>query len=115
MTGKTSNGWSIGLIEAVTARERARHATGSALDRTLVEPATNYFVARVQREFARGGAGFLTTSVIRNLDTALLKDELTSRAFVFGGDAYYFLDGKKDWVVTGEMSGSHVRGSADGD
>lgn len=111
VTGKTSNGWSIGLIEAVTARERARHATGSALDRTVVEPTTNYFVARVQREFARGGAGFLTTSVVRNLDTPLLQDELTRRAFVFGTDAYYFLDGKKDWVLTGEVSGSHVRGS----
>ena len=66
----------------------------------------------MQREFARGGAGFLTTSVVRDLDTPLLKDELTSRAFVFGGDAYYFLDSKKDWVLTGEMSGSHVRGSA---
>jgi len=112
VTGKTSNGWSIGLIEAVTASERARHVTGTALDRTAVEPTTNYFVARVQREFARGGAGFLTTSVVRDLDTSLLKDELTSRAFVFGGDAYYFLDSKKDWVLTGEVSGSHVRGSA---
>jgi hypothetical protein len=111
VTGKTSNGWSIGLIEAVTARERARHTNGSALDRTVVEPPTNYFVARVQREFARGGTGFLTTSVLRNLDTPRLKDELTSRAFVFGSDAYYFLDAKKDWVLTGEMSGSHVRGS----
>ena len=112
ITGKTSNGWSIGLIEAVTARERARHVTGAALERTVVEPTTNYFVARVQREFARGGAGFLTTAVARNLDTPLLKDELTSRAFIFGGDAYYFIDRKKDWVVTGDLSGSHVRGSA---
>lgn len=112
LTGKTSNGWSIGLIEAVTARERASHVTGLVRDRTLVEPTTNYFVARVQREFTRGGAGFLTTSVLRDLDTTLLKDELTSRAFVFGGDAYYFLDSKKDWVVTGDMSASHVGGSA---
>jgi hypothetical protein len=112
LTGKTSNGWSIGLIEAVTGRERARHVTGSTVFRTPVEPTSNYFVGRVQREFARGGAGFLTTSVVRDLDTTLLKDELTSRAFVLGGDAYYFLDAKKDWVVTGEMSGSYVRGSA---
>jgi hypothetical protein len=112
VTGKTSNGWSIGLIEAVTARERARSTTGSALQRTVVEPTTNYFVARVQREFTRGGTGFLTTSVFRDLDTASLKGELTSRALVFGGDAYYFLDAKKDWVLTGEMSGSHVRGSS---
>jgi len=112
LTGKTANEWSIGIVEAVTARERSHHVTGSVRDRTLVEPATNYFVARVQREFARGGVGFLTTSVLRDLETTLLKDELTSRAFAFGGDAYYFLDSKKDWVLTGKMSASHVQGSA---
>ena len=112
LTGKTSNGWSIGLIEAVTSRERVRHATGSVRDRTLVEPAANYFVARLQRDFTRGGAGFLTTSVLRDLNTTLLKDKLPNRAFVFGGDAYYFFDRKKDWVVTGELAGSHVSGSA---
>jgi hypothetical protein len=112
LTGKTSNGWSIGIIEAVTARESASHVTGALRDRTLVEPATNYFVARLQRDFTRGGVGFLTTSVLRDLNTPLLQDELTRRAFVFGGDAYYFFDSKKDWVVTGELSGSHVSGSA---
>jgi hypothetical protein len=111
LTGKTSNGWSLGLIDAVTARERAHHVTGAIRDRTLVEPTTNYFVGRVQREFARGGAGFLTTSVVRDLSTTLLQEELASRALVFAGDAYYFLDSRKDWVVTGEIARSHVVGS----
>jgi hypothetical protein len=73
---------------------------------------SNYFVARVQKEFARGGAGFLTTSVTRRLDTTLMKNELLSHAVVFGGDAFYFLDDRQDWVITGELSGSHVAGSA---
>ena len=112
LTGKTGNNWSVGIIEAVTAREHATHVTGLLRDSTLVEPATNYFVGRVQREFTRGGVGFLTTSVLRDLDTPLLTRELANRAFVFGGDAYYFLDSKKDWVLTGEVSASHVAGSA---
>ena len=112
LTGKTSNGWSIGVIEAVTARERAHHFIGLVRDSTLVEPASNYFVARLQRDFDRGGVGFLTTSVLRNLETPLLKDEFTSNAFVFGADAFYFFDSKKDWVVTGDLSGSYVSGSA---
>ena len=73
LTGKTGNNWSVGIIEAVTAREHATHVTGLLRDSTLVEPATNYFVGRVQREFTRGGVGFLTTSVLRDLDTPLLK------------------------------------------
>ncbi len=112
LTGKTSNGWSIGVIEAVTARERAHHFIGLVRDSTLVEPASNYFVARLQRDFDRGGVGFLTTSVLRNLETPLLKDEFTSNAFVFGADAFYFFDSKKVWVVTGDLSGSYVSGSA---
>jgi hypothetical protein len=111
LTGKTANGWSIGLIEAVTSRERAFQATGSARERTAVEPTTNYFVGRVQREFARAGAGVLTTSVVRHLDTPLLRDTLTRQAFVLGGDGYYFFDRQKEWVVTGKFSGSRVTGT----
>ena len=111
MTGKTAGGWSIGIIEALTGRERARMVNGVVSSRTAVEPLTNYFVARVQRDFSRGGAGFLTTAVNRRLDTAELTDLLPSRAFVFGGDAFYFFDRAKDWVVTGKMSGSRVSGS----
>ena len=113
ITGKTSRGWSVGIIDAVTDGERARVINGSVRSLSPVEPRTNYFVARVQREFNRGGAGFLTTAVNRRLETPELADLLASRAFVFGGDAYYFFDRAKDWVVTGKMSGSRVSGSAE--
>jgi hypothetical protein len=112
LTGKTSNGWSIGFIEAVTAPEHARHVDGTVSGQTLVEPMSNYLVGRVQREFERGGVGMLATSVLRDLDTTLLSDELTRRALVFASDAYYFLDSKKDWVVTGELGVSQVTGTA---
>jgi hypothetical protein len=111
LTGKTANGWSIGLLDAVTGRERAKILDGSLRSRTEVEPLTNYFVGRLKHDFSRGGAGLIATSVLRSLDTPLLKDLLTRRATVFGGDAFYFFDRKHDWVVTGKMSGSRVSGS----
>jgi hypothetical protein len=111
LTGKTSNGWSVGVVEALTGREHARHVTDAVRGSTLVQPLTNLFVGRLQREFARGGAGVLTTSVIRELDTPLLANELTRRALVIGGDAYYFLDSRKDWVLTGAASVSSVSGT----
>ena len=111
LTGKTANGWSIGLLDAVTSREHARILTGSVRSRTEVEPLTNYLVGRLKHDFTWGGAGLMATSVVRNLDTPLLKDLLTRRATVFGGDAFYFFDRKHDWVVTGKMSGSHISGS----
>src|SRR5258706_8547878 len=111
VTGKTANGWSLGVLNAVTGRGRARTVTGAVRGKTEVEPLTNYFVARLQHDFSRGGAGFLTTSVARSLDTPQLKDKLASRASVFGADAFYFFDHRHDWVVTGKLSGSRVTGS----
>jgi len=111
LTGKTANGWTIGVLEALTGMEKARVTTGVVRTRAEVEPRTNYFVARLLRDFGRGGAGFLTTSVLRDLQTPELRDQLSRRAFVFGGDAFYFFDRKKAWVVTGKMSGSRLSGS----
>lgn len=111
LTGKTANGWSIGLLDALTGREQARIVTGALRSRQTVEPRTNYFVGRLQRDLGRGAIGMLATSVVRNFETIELGDALASRAFVFGGDAFYFLDKKRVWVVTGKFSGSRVSGS----
>jgi hypothetical protein len=111
LTGKTANGWSIGVLEALTEAEQARVVNAGISTHVEVEPPTNYFVARLQHDFSRGGAGFLTTSVLRNLRTQELRDQLTSRATVVGADAFYFFDNKQDWVVTGKFSGSQVSGT----
>ena len=111
MTGKTPSGWSIGLIEAVTSRERARVITGGIASATDVEPLSNYMVARLLREVNRGGAGFLVTSTNRRLDTPLMESSMLGRSIVAGGDGYYYFDRNKEWVVTGKLSGSLVSGS----
>jgi hypothetical protein len=114
LTGKTRRGWSVGLLEAVTGREEARVLTSGVSSNTAVEPLTNYAVARMQREFAgRVGLGFITTAVNRQLDTPALQSSLTRSAYVFGTDAYVFLDHKRDWVLTGKMSGSRIDGTTD--
>jgi hypothetical protein len=114
LTGKTRNGWSIGFLEALTDSERARTRTGTTSSTTIVEPLTNYAVARVQREFrSRVGLGLLATSVNRQLDTPELRSALAHDAFVFGTDAYVFLDHKRDWVITGKLAGSYLQGTTD--
>ena len=45
VTGKTSRGWTVNFIDAVTAREFADTATGDARGRAEVEPLTNYLAA----------------------------------------------------------------------
>ena len=112
LTGKTRNGWSVGLLEAVTQRERAESVTADLSTRPVVEPFTNYLVGRLEREIGRRGAvGVLGTAVNRRMDSGTLTDLLPAHAYVLGADAHYFLDGRRDWVVTGRVAGSRVGGS----
>jgi hypothetical protein len=90
VTGRTSQGVTVGVMDALTDRERARfRPTGIASDSTLeVEPLANYFVGRLRKDF-RGGAtrvGTITTLVNRNLTTPDEVSRLRSNAQVVGLD-----------------------------
>lgn len=50
ITGKTRNGWTFGLVEAVTQREFADVVQENQSSTVEVEPLTNYLVARVLKE-----------------------------------------------------------------
>lgn len=114
LTGKTASGWSINFIEAVTSRESARVAAGGTHSRIEVEPLADYLAARVHRALGqRGGVGMIATAVVRDLDDPALSQRLASQAFVFGGDAHWFLNKGRDWVMTGGLSASVLRGSED--
>jgi Domain of unknown function (DUF5916)/Carbohydrate family 9 binding domain-like len=111
LTGKTTRGWSVGLIEAVTSEEQARVVTGPARTRLAVEPAANYFVGRLKRDFSRGGVGMIATSAVHALGNSELRNLLSRRSWVTGGDGYFFFDRKREWVVTGKLSRSRVTGT----
>jgi len=98
------------VLEAVTGREQARWATGDVRGTQEVEPLTNYFVLRAHRDRTRAGYGGLFTAVNRDLREAQLSSQLARSACVGGVDGYLFLDGRKDWVVSGRLAGSQVSG-----
>jgi hypothetical protein len=110
LTGKSASGWSVGVLEAVTGRERAQWADGAVRGRQEVEPLSNYFVLRAHRDRARAGYGALMTAVNRDLGDPLLAAQIASSAYVAGLDGYLFLDPARDWVVSGRVAGSHVAG-----
>jgi hypothetical protein len=112
VTGKTANGWSLGLLEAVTGREQARTAAGLTRNEVEVEPATNYLAARAHRDLGRAGVGLLATAVLRGDGTPALREQLARRAYVAGIDGFRFLDSKKNWVVTGRVALSRLDGDA---
>jgi hypothetical protein len=112
LTGKTAEGWSLNLIDAVTAREHADVAVGPIQQRTEVEPLTNYLAARVRRDVGqRAGFGMIATAVHRDLGDPSLASQLADRAYVAGVDGHLFLDRTRGWVVTSGLSGSHVAGT----
>lgn len=73
LTGKTSNGLSVGVIDAVTARvsTRIRNTFMDETELKTAEPMTNYTVGRLQKDFNGGKTiiGGMVTSTIRSLDT----------------------------------------------
>ena len=72
LTGRTGSGYQLGVLNAVTASERA---TADDIDGNRysqeVEPLTNYFVARARRTTNNGNltVGAMGTSVIRRFDS----------------------------------------------
>ena len=112
LTGK-SGGWSVGLLDAVTAAERARFTDDTAVQWTYVEPRTNYFAGRVVRELRAGNTsiGAFATSVRRDLETEDLAAALRSSAQVFGFDVNHAW-GDRSWAIDGSVAAGTVRGSA---
>jgi len=111
LSGKTRNGWSIGLLEAVTAEETARWAdAGGRRERIGVEPLTSYTVGRVIRDFRDGqsAVGAVFTATHRDIDDPNLAF-LNRSAYSGGFDARHrFMGGNAElraWIV-----GSHIRG-----
>ncbi len=113
LTGKRANGWSVGLLEAVTPRTWATVAdTAGPRSRDEVEPLTNYLVGRLRRDLGRGNTtiGVLGTAVHRDLDVAAL-DELRTAAYV-GGLDFYHRWGHNTYTIAASVGGSVLSGSS---
>ncbi|MBI5601417.1 MAG: carbohydrate binding family 9 domain-containing protein [Gemmatimonadetes bacterium] len=88
ITGRTGNGWTVGLLNATTRQEQARvqREDGSRTDVT-VEPLTNFLVGRLKRDFRRGNlvTGLYASSVTRRM-TDEFRPMLNNHSEMFGWD-----------------------------
>jgi hypothetical protein len=112
-SGKTSSGWTLGMLDAITAEEKAEVVDSSGVEhRDVVEPRTNYFVGRVAKDYRDGLTqfGIFGTAVNRSLPDNL--QWLRSAAYSLGGD-WSHRWANDMWGVSGWLVGSHVRGSAE--
>ncbi|MFL5542317.1 MAG: DUF5916 domain-containing protein [Longimicrobiaceae bacterium] len=89
VTGRTRGGLQVGLLDAVTRSERAlvQDSFGARFDQQ-VEPATNYFVGRLKKNFNGGNStvGAMASSVIRRFDNDVLEERLPGHAEALGVD-----------------------------
>lgn len=114
LSGK-AGGWSVGVLDAVTAREQGRYLDeGEAPGTAPVEPLSNYFAGRLTRELGDGDTqvgGFLT-AVHRDLSDPALAEMLNSSAYAAGVDVNHRW-GNRAWAFDFSLAASSINGSAD--
>ncbi|HKS25167.1 MAG TPA: DUF5916 domain-containing protein [Thermoanaerobaculia bacterium] len=109
VTGKLPGGWAIGVLDAVTAAERARFESGGVFGQQQAEPLTNYFVSRGTKEIGDGSRiGVLLTSVDRRLPEEL---SLLRKSALTGGVDGYTSFAQKAWILEGSAVMTRVTGS----
>ena len=110
-SGKTKNGWSIGVLESITANEFAtvRQVDGETR-KEIVAPLTNYFVGRAQKDFNKRNSfvGGIVTATNRNLAGNF--SELHNAAYTAGIDFQHNWN-NRDYYLEGNTILSHVKGS----
>ncbi len=112
LTGKTRDGLSIGVIESLTAEEKADVSRNGTKSAEVVEPMTNYFVARAQKDLNNNntiiGGMFTSTNRVINDDHL---DFLNTNAYTGGVDLTQYWKEKK-YYFTFKYAMSHIQGDS---
>ena len=111
LTGKTKDGWSVGFLESVTAREYADIRNHQNERSVEVEPLTNFAAGRLQKDFNNGNTmlGGMITAVNRDLRTEEL--EFLHRSAYSGGIDFVHKWKNKTWEINFSQYFSHVAGT----
>ncbi|EDP72475.1 hypothetical protein FBALC1_15277 [Flavobacteriales bacterium ALC-1] len=121
-SGKTKNGWAIGVLESITSKEYAEiklDTRDEFIDNLpdvgtkreeLVEPFTNYLVTRVQKDFNNRNSyiGGIFTATNRNLEDNL---EFLRKSAYTGGVDFRHNWKNRTYYVQGNLTLSKVNGS----
>jgi hypothetical protein len=113
LSGKTASGLSVGVLDSLTSRETADIDELGRRRAEVVAPFTNYFVGRARQDLRAGDSqvGLMATAVNRDLRAASV-GFLPSQAYAGGLDFFHYF-GKRDYLLEGNVLGSHLRGSAE--
>lgn len=110
LTGKTQSGLSIGVLDAVTAEENAVIDLNGQRREEVVEPLTNYFIGRVQKDYNEGNTaiGGMVTATHRDIKSEQLN--FLNKAAYSGGFDFRHQWNDKTYSFIMKGSFSHVEG-----
>jgi len=113
LTGKTSSGLSIGIMDAVTSKEFAEIDNLGDRRNIAVEPLTNYFIGRVKKDFNKGATtiGGMITNTYRNITDSHL--EFLNRKATTGGIDINHSWHNRSYILQFISIFSHISGSKD--
>ncbi len=114
VSGKTQDGWSLGLLDGITAAEYATFDFGAEGEqrRLHVEPLTNYMVSRLSKDIKGGESqiGGTFTQVYRFLDGTGLEDQFHGTATTGGANLFHSWN-ERMWQINVKLIGSNVTGT----
>ncbi|WP_222983081.1 DUF5916 domain-containing protein [Flagellimonas meishanensis] len=123
-SGKTKDGWSIGILESLTDKEFAKISSDGNTTTELIEPMTNYFVGRVQKDFNKRNSfvGGIFTATNRNIERGVaflreaaysggvdFKHQWKDRKYYFEGYAIFsHVIGSEESILLTQQSLAHL-------
>ncbi|HEY1023627.1 MAG TPA: DUF5916 domain-containing protein [Sphingobacteriaceae bacterium] len=113
LTGKTHNGLSFAVLESVTGNEKAEVDLQGVRRTELVEPLTNYLVARMQQDLNKGNTiiGGMFTATNRNITEPYL-NFLARSAYTAGIDFQHNWK-DREYYISGNAVLSRINGSTE--
>ena len=109
LTGRLSNGVNLGILNAVTQREvGALNSSGIA---QTIEPQTNYFAGRASKDFPSCGSALGTMVTAVNRQTDQFTESYLRKSAYAGTVDFRHQFFKRNYQVSGHVSGSRVTGS----
>ena len=113
ISGKTSDGLSLGVLQSLTAKEKADLSINGNISSINVEPLTNYGIIRIQKDYNAGNTilGGIFTSTNRFINDSHL-NFMNRNAFTGGMDFLHYWN-DKEFYVDAKIIGSNISGSTD--
>jgi hypothetical protein len=110
LSGKSSHGLSIGILQSITADETASLFTSGVTKNITVEPMSNYTIGRIQQDFKQGNTilGGIITSTNRFIRDSALKF-MNRNAYTGGIDLLHQWN-DKEFYVDAKLIGSSIDG-----